>query len=84
LLAFLPYSNKKIGEYSQGRWHTIILDKKKINSRSVFLDSFACSIENNEKSSYLDGGFSTLAVVEAAYNSSVEAKEIKVLNQNNY
>lgn len=78
------YSNKMIGEYSQGRWHTIILEEKRVNSRSVFLDAFACSIENNEKSNYLDGGFSTLAVVEAAYNSSIEGKEIKVLNQNEF
>jgi predicted dehydrogenase/NADPH:quinone reductase-like Zn-dependent oxidoreductase len=76
------YSNKKIGDYSQGRWHKIFLDKDQLNSRSVFLDSFACSLDSNEKSSFLDGGYSTLAVVEAAYTSSIEGKEIKVLNQN--
>jgi len=75
------YSNKNIGKFSQGRWHKVLLDKFQINARSIFLDSFSCSLESNEKSTFSDGGYSTLAVVEAAYISSIEGREILVVNQ---
>ena len=71
------YSLKNFEKFPAQNWHNIEM-KNKNDHRAILIDNFGERIKSNKISNFNEDGIMSLAIVEAAYKSSVENRPISI------
>ena len=72
------YSLKNFEKFPAQNWHNIEMKNKKTITRAILIDNFGERIKSNKISNFNEDGIMSLAIVEAAYKSSVENRPISI------